>query len=81
MCAAGSCGRATRLAAAQLPEAVARVCTLVRHAHCARSLCAGHPDKHQGEKAKTRAAKAFRELQRAYQVLGNKAEREVYDSL
>ena len=30
---------------------------------------------------KTRAAKAFRELQRAYQVLGNKAEREVYDSL
>ena len=46
-----------------------------------KEAMAWHPDKHQGEKAKTRAAKAFRELQRAYQVLGNKAEREVYDSL
>ena len=46
-----------------------------------KEAMAWHPDKHQGEHAKTRAAKAFRELQRAYQVLGNKVEREVYDSL
>jgi curved DNA-binding protein CbpA len=42
---------------------------------------AWHPDKHQGDYAKTRAAKTFRELQKAYQVLGNKVEREVYDGL
>lgn len=38
-----------------------------------------HPDKHQGTEAKERAAKNFRELQKAYQVLGNQQEREVYD--
>lgn len=40
-----------------------------------------HPDKHQGAAAKERAAKTFRELQRAYQVLGNQQEREVYDGM
>ena len=40
-----------------------------------------HPDKHQGAAAKERAAKTFRELQRAYQVLGNRQEREVYDEM
>ena len=40
-----------------------------------------HPDKHQGAAAKERAAKTFRELQRAYQVLGNRREREVYDEM
>ena len=39
-----------------------------------------HPDKHQGAEAKERAAKNFRELQKAYQVLGNQQEREVYDN-
>ena len=40
-----------------------------------------HPDKHQGAAAKERAAKTFRELQRACQVLGNQQEREVYDGM
>lgn len=44
-----------------------------------REAMAWHPDKHQGERAKARAARTFRKLQRAYQVLGNKSEREVYD--
>ena len=39
-----------------------------------------HPDKHQGTDAKERAARTFRQLQKAYQVLGNQMEREVYDS-
>lgn len=39
-----------------------------------------HPDKHQGVDAKARAAKNFRQLQKAYAVLGNRQEREVYDS-
>jgi DnaJ-class molecular chaperone len=38
-----------------------------------------HPDKHQGDEAKERASKNFRELQQAYKVLGNQKEREVYD--
>ena len=46
-----------------------------------KEAMAWHPDKHQGDDAKTRAAKTFRELQKAYQVLGNKVEREVYDGL
>jgi len=44
-----------------------------------KEAMAWHPDKHQGEEAKARAAKSFRELQKAYQVLGDVTEREVYD--
>jgi DnaJ-class molecular chaperone len=44
-----------------------------------REAMAWHPDKHQGADAKERAARNFRELQKAYQVLGNQVEREVYD--
>ena len=39
-----------------------------------------HPDKHQGTDAKERAARTFRQLQKAYQVLGNQQERDVYDA-
>lgn len=46
-----------------------------------KEAMAWHPDKHQGDDEKKRAAKTFRELQKAYLVLGNKTEREVYDGL
>jgi DnaJ family protein B protein 4 len=40
-----------------------------------------HPDKHQGEAAKKRAAKNFRKLQTAYKTLSDANSRRVYDGL